>query len=170
MKAIPNTSGYFADKEGNIYSLRPKGRSKAPRTSPHKLTPQTQSNGYVSVSLMINKKQTTFHVHILVLTTFIGERPMGYVGCHGKNGKKDNSLNNLYWGTQSQNNKEDKIRDGSFMFGDVHPNSVLKSSDIIEIRNHHKMGLSNRDIAKIYKVTHSNISKIIRGHTWTHAR
>jgi len=170
MKPIPNLEGYFADELGNIYTQRPKGRSKKWRDIPVIKKPQKQLNGYMSVNLMINQKPKTFHIHILVLNTFFGERPNGFQGCHGIMGKKDNSIKNLSWQTASKNNKEDKIRDGKFHVGQNHHRSKLTESDIKEIRNLYKQGFNNHEIANKFNVHHSNISKIIKGYTWSHVQ
>lgn len=169
MKQIPYTEGYFADESGNIFSFRPIKRSKTPRTTPYKLKPQRQQNGYYSVMIIFKDKLQTMHIHFLILLTFVGERPSEkHQGCHGIGGKSDNSIGNLSWKTASQNNYEDKKRDRTLRFGNTHPMSKLTTGDIIKIRTYNKYGMNNHEIADIFNVSHSNISKILKGHTWNH--
>ena len=60
------------------------------------------------------------------------------------------------------------VRDNTDMLGEKHFRSLFKNSDIPIIRQLHKQGKSNKEIDNIYNSHHSTISKIIRGHTWTH--
>lgn len=69
------------------------------------------TGGHLTVSLC-NRKQKTRFVHQLVCEAFIGPCPDGMEVCHGPNGKLDNSISNLRYGTRSDNEK-DKIRDGT---------------------------------------------------------
>lgn len=64
-----------------------------------RITGQVASNGYVRVT--INKKR--YLLHRLVLTTFVGPPPDGYVAMHLNGNPQDNRLQNLKWGTQSEN-------------------------------------------------------------------
>lgn len=169
MTPIPFTTHYFADTLGNIYSTKGGRRFMKDRDIPILLTPQTQRNGYNTVNIVFKGKRKTMLIGYLILLTFVSDRPnKNYQCCHGKNGKNDNSLNNLSWKTTSQNNKEDKERDNTDMLGEKHFRSLFKNSDIPIIRQLHKQGKSNKEIAIIYNSHHSTISKIIRGHTWSH--
>ncbi len=47
----------------------------------------------------------------LVLGAVCGPRPPGYESCHKNDVKDDNRIENLYWGTSSQN-KHDSVRNG----------------------------------------------------------
>lgn len=168
MKPIPNFTGYFADKLGNIYSIRPYKRSKEWRKEPIKLTPQKQNNGYYTVGLRCDGITKVILVHHLILITFIGKRPKGFQACHGIGGKSDNSLKNLSWGSVSKNNKEDKKRDGTLYVGSKHHNSKLNETQAIEIKRLIKQGINNHSIANKFGVHHTNISCIRRGVTWVH--
>jgi len=54
--------------------------------------------------------------------------------------------------------------------GEANSNAKLKEKDIIEIRTLHLNGLSFRKIAKIYKVHHETINKIINYKKWKHVK
>ena len=45
-------------------------------------------------------------VHHLVLEAFVGPRPDGAVGCHGKKGVLVNEIGNLRWDSVSENNRD----------------------------------------------------------------
>lgn len=50
-------------------------------------------------------------VQYLVLEVFVGPRPEGLICCHRNDDPTDNRLENLYWGTYSDNAR-DKVRNG----------------------------------------------------------
>lgn len=68
--------------------------------------------GYWQVTLSKGPVKKTRTVHQLVCEVFLGQRPEGMEVLHGPAGIKDNSLNNLRYGTKSQNAK-DRMRDGT---------------------------------------------------------
>ena len=171
MKKIPHTTHYFADTFGNIYSKKGRSKAKNDRTIPILLKEQTQNNGYKTVNIEFNQKRKVMTIGYLVLLTFISERPTNkHNVCHGILGKSNNHLSNLSWKTSSQNNKEDKERDNTAILGEKHFASKLKNTDIPVIRDLHTKGKTNKQIALIYNVSHSNISKIIKKHTWNHIK
>lgn len=69
-------------------------------------------NGYLRVNLYNRGHQKTIYVHKLVCEAFIGPCPAGYEVCHGIGGKLNNSLENLRYGTHSDN-ELDRYRDGT---------------------------------------------------------
>lgn len=71
-------------------------------------------HGYMEVSLWKHGKKKTSEVHRLVAESHIvkPDSNCSYEVLHGPNGKTDNSINNLSWGTRSENMK-DTVRDGT---------------------------------------------------------
>lgn len=51
------------------------------------------------------------YVHRVVLTAFVGPCPDGMEGCHNNGNPTDNRLENLRWGTRSENSR-DTVRHG----------------------------------------------------------
>jgi hypothetical protein len=83
------------------------------RDYPQRLMAQsTQSLGYKVVHFKASGRCATKHVHVLVLTAFIGMRPAGMVGCHNDGNPANNRLENLRWDTQSSN-LLDAVRHGT---------------------------------------------------------
>jgi hypothetical protein len=66
------------------------------------------TNGYQMVGLGKVKR----YVHDLVLEGHVGPKPLGYVARHGQLGSLVNSVENLCYGTYSDN-EYDKLRDGT---------------------------------------------------------
>jgi hypothetical protein len=67
---------------------------------------------YPACTLFRDGKRRLTVVHILMLETFIGPRPNGMWGCHRDDDPVNNCLENLYWGTPSEN-VFDKVRNGN---------------------------------------------------------
>lgn len=70
------------------------------------------TGNYPAVNLCKNGNQRTWPVHALVLSAFIGPRPVDMVACHGPAGSTDSSLGNLRYDTQNEN-LHDCVRDGN---------------------------------------------------------
>ena len=68
--------------------------------------------GYPLVSLYTHGKSRKRYVHALVAETFIGTRPEGMEVCHSDGDPTNNSLENLRYGTRSDN-ELDKVRHGT---------------------------------------------------------
>lgn len=69
------------------------------------------AQGYPAVAFKINGRSMVKTVHTLVMTTFVGPRPLGHVVRHGPNGKLDSGLGNLSYGTYAENSA-DMVREG----------------------------------------------------------
>ena len=94
---IPNYPNYACDKDGNIYSLK--------RNKLRKLNGYISSKGYVRLCLRKDNKKVTVTAHRLIAMTFINN-PSNKPQVNHINGiKTDNSVDNLEWCTQAENNK-----------------------------------------------------------------
>ena len=92
--------GYMVSSEGRLAKLM-------------KLTPA--ANGYVQLKVPIHrgaKQRINRYLHDLVLTAFVGPRPPGAVVRHLNDIRTDNCVENLAWGTYSEN-QQDIIRNGN---------------------------------------------------------
>jgi hypothetical protein len=74
-------------------------------------------DGYRQVTFTIyiggKKFQKVHRVHNLVMAAFVGKRPEKFHICHGNGIKTDNSLENLRYAPQ-QENEADKFKHGTF--------------------------------------------------------
>jgi NUMOD4 motif/HNH endonuclease len=117
-RAIPGYEGlYEASSFGRVRSL--------PRVvvgGPHgtysvagrelKLTSR-RSDGYLVVNLHGGRGcSRTWPVHQLALLAFVGPRPAGYEGCHTNGDRTNNRIENLRYGSRSENNR-DAVRHGT---------------------------------------------------------
>lgn len=60
-------------------------------------------SGHVLFNLWRNSRQTKKQAHRLVLEAFVGPAPDGHECCHLDGDPKNNRIENLYWGTRSEN-------------------------------------------------------------------
>jgi len=93
------------------YEVSDLGRVKSLRwTPPRILRPGPSNYGHMSVVL---GRRNTRMVHELVLIAFVGPRPPGQETRHLDGDPANNRLDNLCWGTRSENNR-DAVRHGTW--------------------------------------------------------
>ena len=101
-------------------------------------------NGYIMVNL---GRRNTFLLHRLVLTTFVGPCPEGYVA-HHKNGiRNDPHLSNLEWIPQWRNNTR------------------VNEKDVRKIRELAKK-MYQKDIAARFNISSALVSEIVNYKLW----
>lgn len=102
-----------------------------------------------------------FYVHELVAMAFLGPRPPAKEICHNNGNPKDNSLENLRYGTRKEN-AEDCTRHGRRFYFKAHesPNCKLSRKQVLEIR---KSKQTQRALAAKFGVGHGTIGAIRRG-------
>lgn len=161
-RPIPNYSGYFAGTDGSIWTIRRHNKNK-----PKRLNPKPNRYGYFQVALSFNNKEVGRHVHSLILETFVGPRPDGYVTRHLNNIKTDNRLENLEWSTQAVN-LSDRFKFGTVRLGEDHGMSKLTEKDVLEIIGLLKDGMIFADISRKIGISKFAISCIASKRTWKH--
>jgi hypothetical protein len=73
-------------------------------------------HGYPTVTLSKNSIHEHRRIHRLMLLAFAGPCPDGMEGCHINDSRTDNRLENLRWGTRSDN-MQDALRNGTHPTG-----------------------------------------------------
>lgn len=122
-----------------------------------------------------NNKEGWPTVHRLVATAFIENREQKPTINHKDGVKTNNFVENLEWATCSENTQHaydmglaKSVVAQYAKKGSEHPHSKLKESDILEIRQKRKEGMTLVAIAAEYGVYFSSIHKICKGESWTH--
>ena len=135
------------------------GRSKP--LSERILSGKPGTQGYPLVSLCKNGKSKTVAVHQLVAKAFIGPCPfLGAEVRHRDDVKTHNDLDNLVWGTRSENSC-DRWRNAKGRPHYIHPNAKLTARDVIAIEVLlARTPLSQGEIADLFDVSQSAISRI----------
>lgn len=104
VRSIPRT--FTRTRQGNPVEVEIQGRV---------LSQSPDKHGYLLVQLprTVDGRQRNcrVRVNVLMLEAFIGPRPEGMVARHRNDVPGDNRLENLLWGTQSQN-RHDSVRNG----------------------------------------------------------
>lgn len=156
-KLIPNFPGYFATKDGRIWSEN--------RYKKGKFLKPGLNCGRLTVSLGRNNSKL---VHRLILETFIGPCPAGMETCHYDDNSLNNNLSNLRWDTPI-NNAKDKKRNGNVLRGEQNGASKLIEQEVRMIIYMWKTKeFSQQEMAKIYNVSRRNVRCIISKKTWKH--
>ena len=142
IRSLDRITNCLMKKTGTPYQKKVKGRVKKPTVA---------NTGYLVVNLGHNDVKL---VHELVALTFLGERPAGLYICHTDGNPRNNSIENLRYDTQSENNK-DKIRYGGKM-------RKLKAESILEIRDAAEAGATRKEIAARFGITTTMVGNIIK--------
>lgn len=125
------------------------------------------SNGYLTVALSQNNKNKTFLVHRLVLRTFAGKPLSGYEARHLDGNALNNRLDNLKWGTRSEN-IQDSIRHGTNYVGSKNGRSKLTEDDVGQIIILLQDGQMQKEIAIMFGISPQIISQIKLKQIWRH--
>lgn len=129
------------------------------------------SDGYPRTTLRKNGRYHVRKIHRLVLEYFVGLCPEGMCCRHLNDIKTDYRIENLKWGTPSEN-QFDAVRNGKHNVGDHRgmkcAASKLVDENIPEIRKLIKDGIILRIIAKKFNVARQTITDIKFNRTWSH--
>jgi len=152
VRVYPYNNNYSISNNGCVWSKR----------NQRWLKPTKGNHGYYTVNLGGGVKS----VHRLVLETFVGPCPEGKETRHLNSNKADNRLENLCWGTRSEN-QLDAVRHGTHSFIVHKPSAKLTETDVRMIIYMYRTGLfTQKEIAKIYNVTRGNIGYIVNKKSW----
>ena len=109
-KEHPNNKNYLVSTEGEVYSVARIDRLGR-RQGGKLLKPCRRSGRHNYVC--VNIGSGLVNVHILVLETFVGPRPLGHVARHLNDVPDDNRLENLCWGSY-KDNADDRRKNGGY--------------------------------------------------------
>lgn len=159
MKQIPNFPDYAITVNGQVWSYKSKKWLK----------PGKDQRGYLRVVLCGGKMHTQ-KVHRLVLEAHVGPCPKGMECRHLNGNPADNRLDNLCWGTHSENQR-DSVQHGTHnmvgKFGEKHQNTKLSNQDRKLIIYQYSTGLfTQRELGFMYGVDHGTIGNLVKGKLW----
>lgn len=169
-KDIPFLVGYRIGIDGSFWSSWGRGR-RTPSGIWTQLKPTPNSKGYLQVCI----RGKAYKIHTLVLTVFVGPKPVGMECRHKDSNKLNNCKDNLEWATPKENTK-DKIAISTHYYftgdnarkGEMNSQAKLTKEDVIKIRKLRKDGLTCKQIGEMFNVTGSLISCIDRRKAWAH--
>lgn len=129
-------------------------------------------DGYKIMSLWKDHKQIYTRIHVLVLESFVGPRPEGYVACHKDGSKDNNRLENLKWGTHMDNTL-DSIKHRTHRYGEKNPKAKITENDVLYIRKAFKRTgrtTNRRELASKFNLRPDTIIKIVERKLWKHVK
>lgn len=135
----------------------------------------TNANGYGNFKMPSQAGSYTVGAHRAAYMLFHGDYPQdGLVIRHTCDNPRCVNPHHMLTGTVGDNVRDsfERGRRGPPTIrkvGSENPMAKLTENDVVEIRRMIADGHTNTAIAKIYNVTHSNISDIRRGKTWRSA-
>jgi hypothetical protein len=128
-------------------------------------------HGYLGVRLSGHGKVETFAVHRLVALAHLGPRPDGKTINHIDGNKKNNSVANLEYCSQAENNQH-ALHTGlrTNPKGSHNGSAKLTESQVAEIKGRLRAGESQAALVRAYGVSRSLISQIATGKLWLHVQ
>ena len=173
-RPIPGFGGYYEasslgrirsiDREVNGFSARGNRPTKIRRKG-QIMAQGARTGDYMCVGLYFDGQYSRQQVHTLVLMAFVGPRPEGMQGCHGPNGKADNSIANLRWDTPEANRADIEIY-GKRHRGEQVVTSKLTAEQVVEIRS----GLGPAEAMRKFGIGRTTYYRAKNGETWTHVK
>jgi len=153
-----------------LYSVSNLGRVRSHYWSPPRpLRPATEVGGRRIVCLVVtvcgHQTRKMERVHTLVMLAFVGPRPAGMECLHGDGNPSNNRLKNLRWGTSAENTNGLR-KHGTLCRGVNVGTSKLSESDVREIRELLSIGRTQRNIARVFGISSSMVSKIRLRKAW----
>jgi hypothetical protein len=137
------------------------------------INPFSRRDDYLRVSLYgDDNHQKEKMVHQLVLTAFVGPKPVGMETRHRDGNRQNNRLDNLMWGSSSENNGHDKRLHGTLLLGEKTNSVRLTAEQVQTIRELHaaksKVHWGVEKLAAQYGVHASTIRRVANGTWWKH--
>ncbi len=121
---------------------------------------------YLTVNLSDGVKKKRRYIHRLVLAAFVGPCPEGMVCRHLDGNPSNNRVENLAWGTYTEN-EQDKHRHGTWLMGEK-INAKLTEGEVLEIRRLRDEGVSFAELAERFGVSCQNVANIVHRRSWRH--
>jgi len=160
---IKENPNYYVTSEGDVYSKHWHGGRNA-----RKLTPRVTKRGYLKVHFYVAGIEVNKSIHRLVAIAFIpNPKKLPHVN-HKDLNKKNNSVENLEWCTNAENNNHAVIN-GAKVNGIRHGFAKFTEQEIMQIRVLYSKGkFGCPRLAKLFNVNTKTIYEIINRITWKH--
>ena len=165
---IPDFDGYQASSLGKIRGIDrlKQGRSGLRLTRGQEMKQMLNKKGYPEVRLRKNGTHTRL-VHKLVSSVFL-VKPEGYTQINHINGiKTDNSVVNLEWVTNSENQLHAyKLGLQPSRAGEGNSRATLTDEKVTILKELYNSGKTTKEVSELIGVSLSIIRQIIYGQSW----
>ncbi len=172
-KPVPGYEGcYEVSSLGRVKSL---ARTVGNRWQTQKPVPEqikafsSNKQGYLSAHLYRGRRMKKFYVHRLVAEVFLANDLRLPQVNHLNGDVSDNRVENLQWCSSRENCQhavDAKLYESAK--GEQIASSKLKESDVLEIRRMVASGALQRDVAPIFGLSRTAVSKIVLRQRWAH--
>jgi hypothetical protein len=162
---IKGFEGYRVSNFGTVQSWWKRGNHKQKIGNWHTIFGRQHEKGYTVVTLLKDRVEFRFLVHVLVLETFVSPRPLGMVARHLDGDTSNNRSDNLVWGTQEEN-CQDTIKHGRTTRGKSHK-LQLNEDAVRSIRELYKEGYNCAQISRKLWVNISTVHNVVTGSCWS---
>lgn len=167
LREIPGFSHYVITVDGQVWSVKPHGRSTRLAKTPRRIKTKIWK-GYEVLALSQDGITYYFSVGKLLLMAFISPPPFEGAWASFKDGNPLNlSLDNLMWSDSSDAHKRGVDRHGgAFTYGEALKHSKLTPELVEQMRRDYEAGDTQQQIAKKYGVGRRTAGRAIRGEYW----
>lgn len=152
---IDGLEGYFISRAGKLWSRYHKS-GRLTKDSWHRIKSNRNQRGYK----FVQKKGKCWYLHRLVAIAYIPNPHNKAYVCHKDNIVTHNHVNNLYWGTPSENTQQ-CIKEGRGYIGERNPNAKLSNKDREAIKRKFNKGYTLNQLSNQYSVSRSAIRRIL---------
>lgn len=149
IKKLKQYPGYFISDEGYVIG-----------SSGVRMNPNKTREGYLRVTINVDRKKITKNVHRLVAESFI-KNPLHKKEVNHIDGNKlNNSVSNLEWCTPKENIMH-SFELGLQPLGDKRGKGKYSIDEINNLRDLNKTGLSIGEISRRTGVSRSHVSRVV---------
>ncbi len=121
-----------------------------------------KTTGYYVVILRKDKKPITRTTHVIIASTFLGERPTGLDVNHKDGNKLNNCADNLEYTTRLENIHH-AFRNGlTDRKGVKNGGAKMNDSRVLDMRLRHSMGASIKDLSMLFNLSYTATKEIVR--------
>jgi len=136
--------------------------------SPHPIKTGVNNQGYSCASLVAcSGRSKKLAVHRLVLSAFVGPRHKGKMARHMNGIRTDARLENLVYGTASEN-QTDRVRHGTSNQGERCGSAKFCDDEVRLIRAWCASGYSQKSVGEAFHCDSGTTSMIVNHKTWRH--
>ncbi|END7728784.1 NUMOD4 motif-containing HNH endonuclease [Escherichia coli] len=159
---------YAITNDGRVYShsrVNLRGRLIKGRWLKH----NHNVNGYKYVCLYKDGVKKNILIHKLVASHFVGGFAEGLQVNHIDGDKYNNNYLNLEWVTPSGNISHSYgLESRGNVKGERNGNSKISNDDVIKIKEMVANGFPQCEVAKLFGIHNSKVSRIVNGKAWRH--
>ena len=128
-----------------------------------------KTTGYFVTDLKYNNIKKTAMIHRLVAYAFINNPHNKAQVNHIDGDKLNNSVDNLEWCTNLENNEHARRTGLINDYGENSCHAILSKKEVVEIRKKYATGdYMQKDLAKEYNIGYVEIHRIVRNKRWKH--